>query len=76
MLKNLRHGDSLYIQNMDARQTEYQITGMEVVRFDASGIWLDEPKNRLALITCYPFDAGFGGPLRYLVWAEPVLQMS
>ncbi|MBL4617044.1 MAG: class GN sortase [Robiginitomaculum sp.] len=71
-LKNLKTGDTLLLQTSDLTETEYQVMGMEIVRFDESGIEADETDKRLALITCYPFDAKLSGPLRYIVWAEPV----
>ncbi len=71
-LKDLKSGDTLTLQDPTGDEKSYQVTGMQVVRFDASGISAQNKGNRLALITCYPFDAGFGGPLRYIVWAEAV----
>jgi len=72
-VQDLKPGDTLLVQTTTGEQIEYRVTGMEVVRFDTSGIETDSTQNRLALITCYPFDAGFNGPLRYIVWAEPLM---
>jgi len=72
-LQDLKSGDTLLVQIANGQQIEYRVTGMEVVRFDASGIEAHSNQDRMALITCYPFDASFNGPLRYVVWAEPVL---
>jgi sortase A len=72
-LKDLKTGDTLLLQNKDLIQAEYQVVGMQIVRFDDSGIETDQTDNRLALITCYPFDAKLNGPLRYIVWAEPIM---
>ncbi|MBL1430313.1 MAG: class GN sortase [Robiginitomaculum sp.] len=72
-LKDLKTGDTLLLQNKDLIQAEYQVVGMQIVKFDDSGIEVDPTDNRLALITCYPFDAKLNGPLRYIVWAEPIM---
>ncbi|MCF6293112.1 MAG: class GN sortase [Robiginitomaculum sp.] len=72
-LKDLKTGDTLILQNSDRTETQYQVMGMEIVRFDESGIEEDQVDNRLALITCYPFDAKLYGALRYIVWAEPIM---
>lgn len=72
-LKDLKTGDTLLVQNSDRTETQYQVMGMEIVRFDESGIEEDQTDKRLALITCYPFDAKLNGPLRYIVWAEPII---
>ena len=65
-------GDEIRIQRGDGRWIEFRVT---------AGAVLDERKERLplltngpvrlALTTCYPFDAiRPGGPLRYIAWAE------
>jgi sortase A len=42
-----------------------------VVDAGRASIRQDTEENRLALVTCYPFDAiSPGGPLRYVVMAE------
>jgi sortase A len=48
------------------------VTGTSVVRWNASGIDPHADGRRLVLVTCWPLDAHFAGPLRYLVRAELV----
>ena len=57
--------------------TQYTILATEIV--DATKIKVDPSviPNGLILVTCYPFDApATGGPLRYLVFAEPVEKLQ
>jgi hypothetical protein len=46
------------------------VSGISVARWDASGIDPDAGGRGLVLSTCWPLDAKFSGPLRYLVHAE------
>ena len=71
-LKHLEEGDAIRVLMADGAVRSFEVTGMEIVRADRSGIepWGGRP--RLALVTCWPFDAKTPGPLRYVVWAEPV----
>ena len=49
----------------------FRVTHSEVVRWDASGIHpRDGASPRIALVTCWPFDAKVRGPMRYVVWAS------
>jgi sortase A len=70
VLQKLRPGQVLYLETPRAGRS-YRITKTAVV--DARHRWLaDTPGERLVLSTCYPFDAVLpGGPLRYLVLAQP-----
>jgi len=71
-LKDVRPGDRIEVETADG-ETPFEVVGAEVVRWDASGIDPRAPGRRLALVTCYPFDAlESGGPLRYVVWAEAI----
>ncbi len=71
-LKDLRIGDTIRVTLADGAVTEFEVTGADVVRHDRSGITPDGGPPRLALVTCYPFDAKTRGPLRYVVWAARV----
>jgi sortase A len=68
----LQAGDLVTVETPGGLRT-FAVTGSEVVRWDASGI---EPRDggpaRIALVTCWPLDGAFRGPLRYVVWAEAV----
>ena len=73
-LKHLKTGDSFEIQLSSGVVQTYKITGAEIVHYKHSGISTDTTTNasaRVALVTCYPFDRiTYGGPLRYVVYAE------
>lgn len=69
-LGSLKPGDIVRVQTPD-RTAAYRITGAEVVRWNASGIDPhDNGPGRIALVTCWPLDANFHGPLRYVVWGK------
>jgi len=65
----LTAGDVLTLET-GGKVRSFRVTGSEVVRWDASGI---EPRDggppRIALVTCWPLDSQFRGPMRYVVWA-------
>ena len=49
----------------------YRVTEAHVVDSQQVGLDTEGETPRLALVTCYPFDAASpGGPLRYVVFAE------
>ena len=67
-IKNLEIGDILKLQDLDKNWHSYKIEEFLIVNVkDAVTI---NKRNRLLLITCYPFDALLSGtPLRYIVSA-------
>ena len=72
-LKGLKSGELLLLLFPDGRERRYYVASARVAdtRFE-NGDGLYPPTDGLTLITCYPFDAVRpGGPLRYLVDAEP-----
>lgn len=72
-LQRLEPAMSLYLQLPDGRSLHYRATGARVVdsRDPVPSPATDGPAA-LELVTCYPFDAlRPGGPLRYVVRAEP-----
>lgn len=73
LLGDLKPGDQIEVQRIDGRRARFQVTGAQVVRWDASGIDPNAPGRSLALATCWPLDANTRGPLRYLVRADAVL---
>ena len=71
-LKNLHQGDEIRLTNMAGNTTIYSVTGTQIV--DAPTTRLNpEAGKGLVLVTCYPFGAVAHGPLRYLVFAKPVI---
>ena len=67
-IKNLEIGDILKLQDLDNNWHTYKIEEFLIVNVkDTVSI---NKRNRLLLITCYPFDALLSGtPLRYIVSA-------
>lgn len=68
-LENLDPGEKIDVETPKGRLT-YTVTGSEVVEWNRSGIQpFDAGPSRIALVTCWPLDAQFRGPMRYIVWA-------
>ena len=73
-LGDVRVGDEILVTRRDGAVLRFRVTGTSVARWDASGIDPDAGGRALVLSTCWPLDAKFSGPLRYLVHAEMVNQ--
>ncbi len=74
-LEQLKTDDVIQVENIDGNATDFKVTRFEIVNKDNSGIDLTAPKTtaQIALVTCYPFSTlSYGGPLRYIVYAEEV----
>lgn len=71
-IKNLKPGDEIDITTAKGKTIRYRMTGSTIVHAQASGITTQGKSQRLALVTCYPFDGLQRGPLRYVVFAEPI----
>jgi sortase A len=71
-LKNLKPGDEIDITTSAGATIRYRMTDAKVVHAQASGIVTKGKTQRLALVTCYPFDGLQRGPLRYVVFAERI----
>ncbi|MEQ1753799.1 MAG: class GN sortase [Micropepsaceae bacterium] len=69
-LKLLKLGDDVIVSTVDNKTVVFRVTGTAIVHPQASGIATEGDKPRLALVTCYPFDAVGHSPLRYVVFAE------
>ena len=69
-LKDLKKGDHLELQSNN-KISAYQVTEIQIIdKTKIEAIPVDS-KNKLVLITCYPFDAiQAGGPLRYMITAK------
>lgn len=69
-LRDLLPGDVLSVTDRFGDRHRYRVRERRVVHMDTGRLAMDVPG--LALVTCYPFDAVVpGGPLRYVVLAEP-----
>jgi sortase A len=65
-------GDEIKVTRRDGKLFRFRVLRTSVVRWDASGIDPAADGRLLVLVTCWPLDATFSGPLRYLVHAELV----
>jgi sortase A len=70
-LQKVQPGQAILLTDAGGTAHRYRVTETHIV--DAQQVSLDTSGEmpRLALVTCYPFDAvSPGGPLRYVVFAE------
>ena len=69
-LRDLVPGDRLHLTDRTGAENAYIVRSRHVVHKDRAQLAME--RHGLALVTCYPFDAvRSGGPLRYVVLAEP-----
>jgi sortase A len=72
-LKDLQPGEEIQLSYIDGYSTLYRVTTTSIININTDRIRQSQDKQRLLLITCYPFDAiQTGGPLRYVVMAEEI----
>ncbi|MEO0961206.1 MAG: class GN sortase [Pseudomonadota bacterium] len=71
-LEQVMPGDAISVTNADGSRHAFRVTGTRIVRWDQSGIDPVAPGKKLALVTCYPFNARTQGPLRYVVMTEKI----
>lgn len=76
LLGQVEPGDEIDVQRIDGRHARFEVTGAQVVRWNASGLDPHAPGRTLVLATCWPLDAKTHGPLRYLVRASPSTPVS
>ncbi len=70
-LRDLLPGDEIRLTDRTAQAHKFIVRERHVVHESDTRLAMDT--SGLALVTCYPFDAiETGGPLRYVVLAEPV----
>jgi len=70
-LPELRPGDLVEVERQDHAVQRYRVRGSQVVDARTTAIAAGVTP-RLLLVTCWPLDAAVpGGPLRYVVEAEP-----
>ncbi|MCA0901662.1 class GN sortase [Microbulbifer agarilyticus] len=71
-LEKLQAGMGVQLQARDGRWQHYRVLGTKVVDSTRETLPISD-RPGLLLVTCYPFGSlEAGGPLRYLVYAEPV----
>lgn len=72
-LRELRPGDALELEDRGGRWHRYEVRETEVVHSDDARVAVEAARDRLVLVTCWPFDAlRPGGNLRFAVIAERV----
>ncbi|HEX2438445.1 MAG TPA: class GN sortase [Methylomirabilota bacterium] len=71
-LEHLAAGDEVIVQTPGRAPVRFVVRAATVVDARTAVIRRDDDGPALVLVTCYPFDAlAPGGPLRYVVTAEP-----
>jgi sortase A len=69
-LRDARRGDTVELETIDGRTHRFRIEDTAIVDATDARMVLEGETPRLALVTCYPFDAIVpGGSLRYVVSA-------
>jgi sortase A len=71
-LKDVVAGDEIAVTLRTGEIHRFRVTHTSVVRWDRSGIDPFADGRHLILATCWPLDAKFAGPMRYLVHAERI----
>lgn len=69
-LRDVRAGDEIVVTDARGAVTRYRTTHSLIVHPGSSGIATGGRRARLALVTCFPFDAVARAELRYVVFAE------
>jgi len=75
-LKTLKLGETITLERPKGDVLTYQVTHTEILDSRKNGIPIEakaQTPSRLALVTCYPFNAAsFNGPMRYVVYAKRI----
>ncbi|MGE0313965.1 MAG: class GN sortase [Lautropia sp.] len=73
LLRDARIGERIQVERRDGRVIEYAVDSTQVVDERDTRVLAVGPRERLTLVTCWPFDAIVpGGPLRWIVTATRV----
>ncbi len=70
LLKDVKVGDTVFLTREDGAALSFEIVQTRIVNAAASGLVNEGVSARIALVTCYPFEAGQRGPLRYVAIGE------
>ena len=74
-LHDLKPAMKLTLASADGMTRFYRVETSTIVDAGTHRLALQDPQDRLLLVTCYPFDAlSAGGSLRYVVTARPTAQ--
>lgn len=70
-LRDVKSGQIIALTDRSGKRHLYRVTDTRVLDSDRTALDATGDTPRLALTTCYPFDATApGGPMRYVVFAE------
>jgi sortase A len=72
-LREMKDGDRIVVETADGQHSTFRVVETRIVRADASGLDPDDSGlagARLALVTCYPFNAVLRSAWRYVVLAD------
>lgn len=76
-LRDLAVGQTILLTDAARRVHRFRVTDTSVADSETAALAIDGDSPRLALVTCYPFDAiRPGGPLRYVVFADAIPAQS
>ena len=71
-MAQLKEGDRINMTNSSGEIFEYEIQSFRIVPWNNSGIDPDSLERKLALVTCWPLDGTFAGPMRFIAEANLV----
>jgi sortase A len=69
-LKHVRIGDEIAVTDAAGKTRVFVIAETRIVKADRSGLEVEGGPPRLALVTCWPFDAQRRGDDRFVAIAE------
>lgn len=72
-LKHIQLKDVIDIEDIYGNYSQYKVESINIIDSNKAPLLLDTNKDKLLLITCYPFNAiRSGGSLRYMIKAKKV----
>jgi len=72
-LQDVQIGDVFILESLDSAKTGYTVLEQHIINAETQPFSVPQDLHALVLITCYPFNAlQTGGPLRYVVIAQPL----
>lgn len=75
-LKDIAIGDTVEVTNADGALVIFKITETRIVEANASGLYQSGTTARIALVTCWPFDALQRGTKRFVAIGERARQTT
>ncbi len=76
-LKELALGDKFLVETAFRTAAVYRVAGVRIADINSDKLRIDVNASAITLVTCYPFGAVTpGGPLRYVVTAERIGEMT